>query len=77
MKKSLHSLELEYSITPNLDILKKLDYYKWNQSLIIQNWKTLSAFQVLRGHSHAVGAELPGLKYALYLANPPKISMLK
>jgi hypothetical protein len=42
---SIQNLELIYSIPPNLDILKKLDFSEWNQSLTIQNKKTPCAFQ--------------------------------
>jgi hypothetical protein len=77
---SIQSLELKHSITRNLDIFKKLDFYKRNQSFSTQNWKTLRAFQIPRGRSHAIGTDgiwikLSRLKCALHLANPQKISM--
>jgi hypothetical protein len=79
---SIQSLQLKYSIILNLDILRKLDFCKWNQSITTQNQKTLGAFQVKRAHSQAVmhkdtRIELPRLKCPLYLTNPPKISILK
>ena len=51
---SIQSEELKHSIISNLDIFKKLDFYKGNQSLTIQNWNTLYPFQVLQGWSHTI-----------------------
>jgi hypothetical protein len=42
---SIQKLELKYSIAPNIDIWRKLDFCKWNQLITTQNRKTLCAFQ--------------------------------
>jgi hypothetical protein len=41
---SIQSPKPKYSMPPNLEILGKLDFWKWNQTLKIGDQKTLCAF---------------------------------
>ena len=54
---SIQEFKLKYSITPNLHILRKLDFCKWNQLITTQNPMTLHVFQVEWACRQAVGID--------------------
>jgi hypothetical protein len=65
-----HENWIRISIPPNLATSRKLHFSKWNQSITIQNQKTLSAFQGRRARNHTFGAEAMA-------AGPPNINCIK
>jgi hypothetical protein len=53
---TIQSLNLKYSVTPNLDIWKKLDFCKWHQLITTQNQNTLNTFQIQWARRHSIVA---------------------